>query len=270
MLTFGLLEMPFVLRCTVYLSLIAALPALAAPSPTPSDKRFQACTTCHGKAAVDKTNSATSGNANKDYIPRIAGKPAPYLYSQLLNFRERRRQYKAMNVLVEHLSDQYLFEMAQYFERQQLPYERADIDPNKVSAQVLARGEVLVRNGDPTRGIPACQSCHGVALTGIAAAAILAPNDSQPSKTVAVPGLIGLPKHYVYAQLGAWQLGQRKAQSPDCMSRISKQLSGEDMAAVSTWLAVQPIPANTQAFASLPTPMPEPCGGSLSQTTTAK
>jgi cytochrome c553 len=256
--------MPFVLRWAGCLCLIVALPIDAASSQTPSDKRFQACTTCHGKATVDKNNGAASGNANKDYIPRIAGKPAAYLYSQLLNFREGRRQYKAMNVLVEHLSDQYLFEMAQYFERQQLPYERTDTDASKVTTHVLARGEVLVRNGDPARGIPSCQSCHGVALTGIAAATILQTGEAQSSKTVAVPGLIGLRKHYLYAQLGAWQLGQRKAQSPDCMARIAKQLSGDDMAAVSTWLAVQPIPTNPQAFASLPTPMPEPCGGSLS------
>jgi cytochrome c553 len=37
-----------------------------------------ACTLCHGKEGVAGTDG---------YYPRIAGKPAGYLYQQLLNFR---------------------------------------------------------------------------------------------------------------------------------------------------------------------------------------
>ena len=42
-------------------------------------QRTLACTSCHGK----------EGRAGPDgYYPRIAGKPAGYLYAQLLHFRE--------------------------------------------------------------------------------------------------------------------------------------------------------------------------------------
>jgi cytochrome c553 len=68
-------------------AMLAVLPGLAAaqapaqPSaavpyrvPDTTAQRVQACTTCHGK----------EGRAtNQGYFPRIAGKPAGYLYNQL-------------------------------------------------------------------------------------------------------------------------------------------------------------------------------------------
>ena len=45
-------------------------------------QRMQACTACHGKEGV-----AT----NQGYFLRIACKPAGYLFNQMLNFREGRR-----------------------------------------------------------------------------------------------------------------------------------------------------------------------------------
>ena len=45
-------------------------------------QRTLACTACHGE----------QGRAGPDgYYPRLAGKPAGYLYNQLVNFREGRR-----------------------------------------------------------------------------------------------------------------------------------------------------------------------------------
>src|SRR6188768_4281077 len=69
-------------------------------------QRTLACTSCHGK----------EGRAGPDgYYPRIAGKPAGYLYNQLLNFREGRRHYGLMAGLLETLSDDYLAEIARHF-----------------------------------------------------------------------------------------------------------------------------------------------------------
>ena len=41
--------------------------------------RMAACMTCHG---------AEGRATNQGYFPRIAGKPAGYLYNQLVNFRD--------------------------------------------------------------------------------------------------------------------------------------------------------------------------------------
>ncbi len=56
----------------------------AAPFEDSMAQRTLACTACHGD----------QGRAGPDgYYPRLAGKPAGYLYHQLLNFRDGRRHY---------------------------------------------------------------------------------------------------------------------------------------------------------------------------------
>ena len=179
-------------------------------------ERMRACTACHGKEGV-----AT----NEGYFPRIAGKPADYLYNQLRNFREGRRQNPAMRHLLEHMSDDYLREIARYFSALDLPYPPPQ--PTSAPPAVLARGEQLVRQGDRQAEFPACTACHGAAMTG---------------RLPSTPGLLGLPRDYVVAQLGAWRAGTRKAEAPDCMAHVARRLSREDIHAVSQWLAAQPVP----------------------------
>lgn len=215
----------------------------AAPFEDSMAQRAMACTGCHGK----------EGRAASDgYYPRIAGKPAGYLYNQLLNFRDGRRSYPLMAHLLANLSDDYLREFAGYFGDLDLPYaapQRAAVD-----ARTLERGRVLVMEGDLSRRIPACAQCHGTALTGVA-----------PS----VPGLLGLPRDYLNAQFGAWRIGQRHAQAPDCMAEIARLLAAEDVAAVTGWLAAQPVPVPSKAADSLPAPMPLECG-SVPKTSAAR
>jgi cytochrome c553 len=200
-------------------------------------KRMQACTTCHGAQGV---------TSNTAYFPRIAGKPAGYLFNQLQNFKEGRRHYGLMVGMVEHLSDAYLLEMAQYFANLDLPYPALVALKTPASETSLQLGKTLSLQGDKPRNIPACTACHGVALMGV-----------QPS----IPALLGLPRDYLAAQLGAWQTGLRRAHAPDCMGRVAKLLQPADVDAVANWLASQPVRANTKPATSLPQPMTEQCGG---------
>jgi cytochrome c553 len=200
-------------------------------------QRTLACTACHGK----------EGRAGPDgYYPRIAGKPAGYLYNQLLNFRDGRRHYGLMARLLDPLSDAYLLEIAQHFASLDLPY--APPAPAALEDGARRRGQLLALQGDASAGIPACVQCHGAALTGVA------PN---------TPGLLGLPRHYLNAQLGAWRAGQRSAHAPDCMAQIARQLSPEDLTAVAGWLAAQPLPADTRPALVLPRPPAIACGSAM-------
>jgi cytochrome c553 len=199
-------------------------------------KRMQACTTCHGAGST-----ATVGRtANEMYFPRIAGKPASYLYNQLVNFRDGRRHYGLMVGLVEHQSDAALMEMAQYFSQLQLPYSEPQAPPPGTNRQTLQRGEQLALRGDPAKGIYACASCHGAQLLG-----------AEPAYAF-IPGLLGLPRDYMAGQIGAWQTGMRAALTPDCMAQVAKTLSPDDVNAVATWLAAQPVPQPLKTTAKAP------------------
>ena len=235
--------MPFAARHFLAATLAAALSAAVAgevPEGTPAAipdtlaQRLQPCGACHGKEG----RSTPQG-----FFPRIAGKPAGYLYNQLDNFRQGRRNNATMTYLVEHMSDDYLREIAGYFASLDLPY--APPQTSGAPAAELAQGEALVRRGDATRGIPACARCHGAAMTGV-----------EP----AVPGLLGLPRVYLVEQFGAWRTGQRRALAPDCMARIAHQLSQDDIGAVATWLSSQPVDARPAPGTALARPLPLACG----------
>ena len=211
-----------------------AATGVAVAVPDTIAQRTLACTVCHGK----------EGRAtNAGFFPRIAGKPSGYLYSQLLNFRDGRRYHNLMSPLLVNLSDAYLREIADYFAAQDLPYPPPQLASLPTSAR--ERGETLVRHGDEARNIPACTACHGLAMTG-----------TEP----AIPGLLGLPRDYLNAQLGAWRTGQRKATSPDCMHAIAQRLDMADVSAVSDWLATQPVPVPAKAVAASASPLPVACG----------
>ena len=66
------------------------------------EARVQGCVTCHGQSGQ---------GTNSGYYPRIAGKPAGYLYNQLVAFRDGTRSYPPMNYLVAYLHEEYLHEM---------------------------------------------------------------------------------------------------------------------------------------------------------------
>ena len=215
-----------------------AMPALAAPPPghVPDtiEQRVAACIACHGREG----SSTESG-----YYPRLSGKPAAYLFNQLVSFRDGRRFNSDMMHMVRHLSDAYLREIAEYFASIQLPYPPPPTTTDATS-EMLARGKALVFQGDPARDIPACARCHGEALTGV---------------LPGIPALVGLPRLYLSSQLGAWVTDDRHALAPDCMTEVGRKLTAADINAVASWLALQPVPANPKPLPAPPSPVPMAC-----------
>jgi cytochrome c553 len=225
-------------------------PACAAPAkptalkelPDTMAQRVAACTACHTAGATVKADAQAAARGDV-YFPRIAGKPAGYLYNQLRNFRDGRRHYAMMTYMTEQLSDAYLMEIAEHFAAQHPPYP----PPGKTSATaaMLERGRVLALQGDRQKKVPACVACHGEKLTGV---------------VPAIPGLVGLPRDYINAQFGAWRDKGRRAHAPDCMADIAARLSDEDIAAVSGWLAQQPADAAIPPADAVTRPLPMACG----------
>ncbi|RQH02240.1 c-type cytochrome [Paraburkholderia dinghuensis] len=194
--------------------------------------RLLACAACHGVHGEGTDN---------DYFPRLAGKPAGYLFNQLIAFRDGGRSYPPMNYLLAYLPDAYLKQMAEHFAELHPPYP-APAAP-RVDAATLDLGKQLVQHGAPQRHVPACAACHGAELTGM-----------RP----AIPGLVGLHADYISAQLGAFRYGTRHTASPNCMHDISSRLVDREITAIAAWLAVQPAPADPTPAA--PAPLPIACG----------
>jgi cytochrome c553 len=190
----------------------------AGQPPNTMEARLQACAACHG---------AKGEGIDNPYFPRLAGKPAGYLYNQLVAFKNGQRHYPPMTYLLEYLPESYLQAMAEHFAAQRPPFPPTAVPD--VSKDMLAHGELLVRQGDAAREIPACVKCHGSTLTGM-----------EP----AIPSLLGLRPAYISAQLGAWRYGTRTAKEPDCMQIVAGHLTEDDVKAVAAYLSSQPAPAD--------------------------
>jgi len=227
---------------------LLAAPAQSQPQPdrrrVPDTmaQRLAPCLSCHGNGP-GQPGADAPGAGKRRYYPRIAGKPAGYLYNQLQNFRTGRRQTPVMSWMVGPLSDAYLHEIAGWFAGQHLSspvLDRAGLPPSE-----LERGRRLVTRGDAALRVPACIACHGERLSG-----------ALP----AVPGLVGLPRDYINAQFGAWRNGTRRADAPDCMAQIAQRLSLLDVSAVSAWLASEALPADPAPAPAPTRPLPLACG----------
>jgi len=198
------------------------------------EARVQGCVTCHGQSGQ---------GTNSGYFPRIAGKPAGYLYNQLVAFRDGTRSYPPMNYLVAYLPDAYLRDMAEHYAKLRPPFSPQK--PATADAATLSRGKALVVTGDPAKTIPACADCHGKGLTGM-----------EPG----IPGLVGLRQTYIVGQLTSWRTGERSAAEPDCMKRIAARMSDADITAVAAWLASQDPPTDPSPESSNLVRMPFACG----------
>ena len=123
------------------------------------EERVRPCTVCHGS----NTEATADG-----FSPRIAGKPAGYLFNQLVNFRDGRRTFAPMVYLVQNLSDEYLHEIAVFYSRLTPPL------PTPI--QPSATKEALARGAQWSRTVPAsryaftsraarCPPCHAASST---------------------------------------------------------------------------------------------------------
>jgi cytochrome c553 len=177
------------------------------------------------------------------YFPRLAGKPSGYLYNQLVAFRDGRRKYPPMNYLLDFLPDAYLKQMADHFASLRPPFPAPAVPA--VSNDVLARGQALVKEGDPKNGVPPCSACHGQSLGGM-----------EP----AIPGLLGLRANYISAQLGGWRYGTRTAAAPDCMQIVAGLLTEDDVKAVAAFLSSRPAPTDPSFASRGSLSMPLACG----------
>lgn len=175
------------------------------------------CMACHG---VDGGGQAASG------YPRLAGLDAAYLQKQLDDFASGSRSSPIMQGTATALSEDERQALAKYYS--QLPIPAALAKPAAAMPAADSVGSVLATRGRWDKQVPACVQCHGPAGVGVGAH---------------FPPLAGQPAAYIEAQLKAWQQGTRHNDPLQLMQHLSAALSAQDIDAVATWFAAQPLDA---------------------------
>jgi cytochrome c553 len=162
------------------------------------------CVNCHGEDGIPPSGD----------FPLLAGQSAAAIYKQLSDYRSGARSHPQMTPVAQRLTEEQLAQVAAYFAR------------SGVAGALGARWELpdpatarLVNRGDSSRGIPACNSCHGAHVGG-------------PIET---PSLTGQRQEYLARQLELYRSGARRNDVYRRMRDIAGKLTDDEIARVSAY-----------------------------------
>lgn len=166
-----------------------------------------ACGACHG----------ATGNSTDPQYPKLAGQSEQYIARQLANFKSGQRPNAIMQGMATPLSAQDMRNIGAYF-ASQTPL------PGVTDAALVERGQQLFREGDATRGIPACMACHAM--------------DGSGNPGAIYPHLAGQHAAYVQATLTAWHDGASWGSSTHAsiMPTIAHKLDSADISALASYI----------------------------------
>ncbi|RAO77655.1 c-type cytochrome [Dyella jiangningensis] len=179
-----------------------------------------------GKATVCAACHGPKGMAVAPNFPNLAGQSATYLYLQLKLFKGRQRSDAIMSAQAANLSDADMRNLASYY---------ASLPPRPPgTADTQSVGAQLYLGGDPARGIPPCQACHGSEAMGPRVEV----NDKPQPPWAAFPRLRGQSAVYVIKALNDFRAGARSGSSnARIMQGIGATLSDDDIQHVSAYLS---------------------------------
>ncbi len=179
-------------------ALVLALPAGQAAIK----EKVAACMECHGE----------NGIATVSGYPHLAGQSVPYMVKQLEDFRSGARKSPFMAIVAAKLDPADLAGLAAYF---------AAFEANKGAGGTPDPvGRKLYTQGDRTRGIAACASCHGASGAGGAA----------------IPVIGGQQMFYLREQLLNWHLGLRNNSPDRVMNKATDGLTEAEIDALARYI----------------------------------
>lgn len=175
------------------------------------------CSACHGANGVAPTSM----------FPDLAGQHAEYLYWQLAEFKREARPESPMTSQIANLDDATLRDLAAYFASLPPPSPAQNAAPS-------SRGAALYREGDPARGTPPCQGCHGADRGGH-------PWAEQDAAYRMYPKLRAQHADYVAQRLRDFRDGKHLSSSSDrIMTPIAKTLDDEAIKDVAAFIESGP------------------------------
>ena len=194
-----------IVLAAVGLSLSAPLFADAG-DPTRGKELSAACAACHG----------ADGNSVNPEWPKLAGQGKTYLFKQLTDYKEGRRENVLMVGQVAGLSEQDMRDLAAYYAEQSGTSETAD-------EAMVELGEQIYRGGNAATGVPACIACHGPNGAGNPAAMF--------------PKVAGQHAQYSADQLRQFRDNARANDAGRMMRNTVRRMTNEEIEAVSQYMA---------------------------------
>ena len=171
------------------------------------------CSACHGPLGITPV----------PLFPNLAGQKAEYLYWRLVAFKRGTRPESPMTAQVASLDDAAMRDLAAWFASLPAPMPVA-------GNESVTRGEALYHDGDPARGIPPCQGCHGADAHGH-------PQARGDAHWRVYPALHG--QHAAYTLQRLKELGADAnplSSSARIMGPIARSLDADSAAALAAWL----------------------------------
>lgn len=179
---------------------------LAAGDVSAGKAKSAVCAACHG----------ADGNSPADMYPKLAGQHASYIYKQLVEFKNGKRENPIMTPMAASLSEEDMADLAAF-------YASKEATPGAVSEDLLELGKQIYRGGNSESGVPACMACHGPNGSGMPAAKW--------------PKLSAQYRAYTEAQLHAFANGERHNDPNGMMRDIASKMTEDEIKAVAAYVS---------------------------------
>ena len=199
------------MKASLFGAMILALSGLMSITANAADieagkMKSAVCAACHG---VD-------GNSSNAAWPSLAGQHASYIYKQLNDFKEGRRNNASMAGMVALLNDEDMKNVAAYYASQQPKSVAFDVD-------MIAAGESIYRGGITETQVAACMGCHSPS--------------GQGNGPAGWPSLKGQHPEYLFTQLQNFKQGLRANDSGNMMRNVVIRMSDKEMKSVAAYIA---------------------------------
>ncbi|MBA8883308.1 c-type cytochrome [Dokdonella fugitiva] len=169
------------------------------------------CSACHGPLGV----------AVVPTFPNLAGQKADYLYWRLVTFKRAGDADSPMTAQVAHLDDAAMRDLAAWF---------ASLEPAAgTNGAAGMPGATIYRDGDPARGVPPCQGCHG-----LDARARVGADDAARARLY--PVLRGQHAAYLADRLEDLATHPPHTSTAHVMAPIARTLDAASIEAITHWL----------------------------------
>jgi cytochrome c553 len=169
----------------------------------------QVCLSCHG----------AQGQGLEGAGPKLAGLSSAYMAAQVKLFQSAKRQNPLMQPMAMMLQGDNIQIAADYFAS--LPVEDVGLHYRGDKVVIADPAEKMAYQGDWSRDLPACFSCHGPSAVG----------------AELFPRLAGQQASYIKSQLEAWQKGTRKGDADNMMANVAGKLTAVEIDQLAQYFA---------------------------------